>query len=224
MSEQQAARARASYNRMSGFYGLLSSSSEKKLVEVAIGQLLRPKPGEHILEPGFGAGQALVALAGLVGETGRVSGLEASDGMIDVTRKRLIKAGVEGRAELTQGDAADMPYEDSTFDAVFMSFTLELFSDELIPVVLAECARVLKEDGRLCVASMSDRGKSGAMLKLYVSAHRRFPSFVDCRPIDARGKIEAAGFDVVEEKILSMWGLPVEIALALPTGTGDSTT
>lgn len=216
MSVEQSEAARASYNRMSRVYGLLSNSSEKKFVEVAIRQVLEPRDGEVILEPGFGAGQVLLALARMVGPTGRVCGIDVSDGMVAAARRRLAGSGVEDRVEIRRGDASSMPYADATFDAVFMSFTLELFPDDEIPVVLSECRRVLEPGGRICVASMSARGKNGLMMRSYVWAHRRFPHFVDCRPIFARKTLEDAGFEVLDEKLLSMWGLPVEIVLGRP--------
>ena len=213
MSDEQGRAARASYNKMSGIYGLLSDDSEKQFVEAAIRQELKPKPGEIILEPGFGTGQVLVALAEMVGDAGKVFGIDISDGMVEETKKRVLKKSLENRVEIVRGDAAKMPYPDRFFDAVFMSFALELFPDEEIPIILAECMRVLKTNGRICVACMSDQGKSGAMMKMYVWAHKKFPNFVDCRPIFAKKALESAGFDIVTQKILSMWGLPVEIVL-----------
>lgn len=206
-------QARQSYNSMSRFYGFLSNGSEKRFVKTAIAGFLKPREGERILEPGFGSGQVLVALAKAVGDTGKAYGIDISDGMVEVTRKRLRRENLEGRVELTRGDAAALPYEDGFFDGVFMSFTLELFDAPEIPVVLEECRRVIKDDGRICVASMSDGGKHGMMMKLYIWSHKKFPNLVDCRPIFARGFVEDAGFEVTGHKIMSMWGLPVEIVL-----------
>jgi len=206
-------QARQSYNSMSRFYGFLSNGSEKKFVQTAIEGFLKPREGERILEPGFGSGQVLVALARAVGEAGKAYGIDISDGMVEVTRKRLAREGLEGRVELTRGDAVALPYEDDFFDGIFMSFTLELFDAPEIPLVLQECRRVLKDGGRICVASMSDQGKHGTMMKLYVWSHKKFPDFVDCRPIFARAFVEDAGFEVTGYRIMSMWGLPVEIVL-----------
>jgi ubiquinone/menaquinone biosynthesis C-methylase UbiE len=213
LNSEQSEVARASYNKMSKVYGFLSNSSEKKFVEVAIRQVLKPQVGERILEPGFGSGQVLAALADMVGTSGKVYGIDISDGMVKVTRKRLARRGLIDRAELVRGDALNMPYANGFFDAVFMSFTLELFPDRQIPLLLEECARVLKDGGRLCVASMSNQGKSGTMMRLYLWSHRKHPHFVDCRPIFAMGIIKSSGFEILEERILSMWGLPVEIVL-----------
>lgn len=206
-------QARQSYNSMSRFYGFLSNGSEKKFVQTAIEGFLKPREGERILEPGFGSGQVLVALARAVGEAGKAYGIDISDGMVEVTHRRLAREGLEGRVELTRGDAVALPYEDTFFDGIFMSFTLELFDAPEIPVVLQECRRVLKDGGRICVASMSDQGKYGTMMKLYVWSHKKFPDFVDCRPIFACAFVEDAGFEVTGNRIMSMWGLPVEIVL-----------
>jgi ubiquinone/menaquinone biosynthesis C-methylase UbiE len=220
MDSERQEIVRSSYNKMSKVYGLLSNGSEKRFVKEAIQKVLKPREGERVLEPGFGTGQVLVALAGEVGESGKVYGIDISDGMVEATRKRLVKEGLAGRVELVRGDACEMPYDDDSFDAIFMSFTLELFDDSDIPVVLSECMRVLKEDGRLCVASMSNQGKDGVMMKTYVWSHKKFPNFVDCRPIFARKAVEDAGFKVTNHEIMSMWGLAVEIILGVRPGFG----
>lgn len=212
----QRSSARESYNRMSRVYGMLSDSSEKRFVSDAIDALLRPVEGEVILEPGFGTGQALMALAELVGPSGRVAGIDISDGMLEHTSARIDSAGLSDRVELVRGSATDLPWSDGHFDSAFMSFTLELFSDEEIPVVLAEVKRVLRPGGRLCVACMSSQGGLKAMEELYEWSRRHFPSFVDCRPIDGRSSLSEAGFDITESRSLSMWGLAVDLLLASP--------
>ena len=217
-TEGQRATARASYNRMSREYGMLSDSSEKRFVHEAIEGLLKPRAGEVVLEPGFGTGQALLALAELVGPDGRVCGIDISDGMLGHTSERLDAAGLSERAELVRGSATDMPWEDAHFDAAFMSFTLELFPDEQIPVVLAEVARVLRPGGRLCVACMSSHGGVKVAEEVYEWSHRHFPTFVDCRPIDAEGALRGAGYGITDSRQLSMWGLSVELILATPPG------
>jgi demethylmenaquinone methyltransferase/2-methoxy-6-polyprenyl-1,4-benzoquinol methylase len=216
VTDEQAATARASYDRMSRVYGWLSDSSERRFVEDAVDGLLRPQPGERILEPGFGAGQVIVALAELVGPEGHVSGIDISDGMVAAAGRRVEHHGLADRVDLRQGDAAHMPYADASFDAVFMSFALELFGDGEIPRVLAEVHRVLRPTGRLCVACMSSTGGNAEMEKLYTWAHDKFPSFVDCRPIDAPSWLGDNGFTVDERRPLTMWGLAVDLVLAHP--------
>ncbi|MDP3971470.1 MAG: methyltransferase domain-containing protein [Candidatus Nanopelagicales bacterium] len=219
----QQATARAGYNRLSRVYGMLSDSSEKRFVREAVEEMLRPAEGERILEPGFGSGQVLVALAELVGPNGHVAGVDISDGMVEQAGRRLREHGLADRVELRRASATDLPFPDESFDAVFMSFTLELFPDDQIPIVLAECARVIRPDGRLCVAAMSADGGSAAMEKLYGWSHRHFPTFVDCRPIPVEKVIETAGFALVERRGLSMWGLAVELVLARPPARAGQT-
>ena len=52
------------------------------------------------------------------------------------------------------------------------------------------------------------------MTKGYKWSHRHFPHIVDCRPIDATGLIEAAGFEIAVNQRESMWDLPVAIVVA----------
>lgn len=206
--------ARDAYNRLSRVYGWLSQSSERRFVEQAIEGLLQPQAGEVVLEPGFGAGQVLLALAEAVGPTGRVAGLDIADGMVEQARRRLARHGLADRVDLQRGDIRRAPYPNAAFDAVFMSFTLELFGDRDQPLVLGEVRRVLKPGGRLCVACMSNQGGVPAMERLYGWAHDRFPTFVDCRPIDAAALLPGAGLTLDEVRHLSMWGLAVDLVLA----------
>ena len=85
--------------------------------------------------------------------------------MFNVAQANVSKAGLSGRVELTCGDAAKLPFEDNFFNAIYISFTLELFDTPEIPVVLNECQRVLQADGRICIVAMSKKEKSGLMVK-----------------------------------------------------------
>jgi ubiquinone/menaquinone biosynthesis C-methylase UbiE len=205
--------AKASYNRISRWYDVLAGPSEKKHREAAL-QMLGAKEGERILEIGFGTGHCLVALAQSVGHSGKVYGIDLSEGMLNIAQARVRQAGVSERVVLECGDAAELPFESGLFDAVFMSFTLELFDTPEIPTVLHECRRVLRSGGRLCVIAMSKKGKAGPLMRLYEWTHRTFPNYVDCRPILVQEALEDAGFQVVEAQDRSMWGLRGELVLA----------
>jgi ubiquinone/menaquinone biosynthesis C-methylase UbiE len=205
------AQVRTSYDRLSRWYDLLASAGERKLVEAGL-QMLTVQGGEVVLEIGCGTGHALLALARRVGNSGKTCGIDISQGMLSITRSRVGKAG--HGVKLVCGDGADPPFAANSFDAIFMSFTLELFDTLDIPIVLCGCKRILRSGGRICVVAMSRKGKTSLISRLYEWAHQRFPQYVDCRPILALEALEEAGFRLADAKVMSTWGLPVEIIVA----------
>ena len=187
------AAARLAYDRGSR-WNRVEEPFERRAQAVGL-ELLRVQPGERVLELGCGAGGALVVLARAVGSAGRVVGLDLSPGMIVLAAARLRRAGLAKRAELVVADATSIPWPDVSFDALFMAFTLELFDTPEIPLVLAECRRVLRPGGRIGVVSLSRAAPVRWPTRLYERLHDRFPATLDCRPIHPRLALEAAGFE-----------------------------
>lgn len=205
--------AKASYDKLSRWYDLIAGSEEKKFRKIAL-QKLNVAEGERVLEIGFGTGHALIALAKSVGSSGKVYGLDISEGMLDISQTRITKAGLSENIDLKCGDATVLPYADNFFDAVFMSFTLELFDTPEIQPVLQQCRRVLNINGRLSIVAMAQAEKSNLMTKLYAWSHKKFPNYIDCRPIFVGQSVQNAGFEIEEVVKSSTWGLPIEIVLA----------
>jgi demethylmenaquinone methyltransferase/2-methoxy-6-polyprenyl-1,4-benzoquinol methylase len=205
--------ARTSYNRLSRWYDLVAGGTEKKYRDWGL-EKLSAQPGENILEIGFGTGHCLVALAKAVGPSGRVTGVDISDGMLAIARERLQQEGLIQRVDLHLGDAANLDFiKPGSLDGVFMSFTLELFDTPEIPLVLAECHRILKSGGKMAVVSMTKTNPPGAAVRIYEWFHEHMPAYADCRPIFARQALEQSGFVIRDVSLSSMWGLPVEIVL-----------
>jgi demethylmenaquinone methyltransferase/2-methoxy-6-polyprenyl-1,4-benzoquinol methylase len=169
--------------------------------------------GEIVLEVGFGTGKCLKQMAAAVGEDGKVYGIDISSGMLSVSRRRLEKAGLWNRVELVCDDALKMPYKDNKFNAVFSSFSLELFDVPEIPKVLAEIRRVLKPDGRVGVISMSKAARPSSLQRLYEWLHLKFPNTIDCRPIYVERSLLDAGFEILYKERISLWGLPADIVI-----------
>jgi demethylmenaquinone methyltransferase/2-methoxy-6-polyprenyl-1,4-benzoquinol methylase len=83
--------------------------------------------------------------------------------------------------------------------------------------LLAELRRVLRPTGRLAVVAMAtaSEGQSDSLVeKTYKWMHQHFPHIVDCRPIDAVAKVTAAGFEVVDQRRLDLWTMPVVALVA----------
>lgn len=194
--------ARANYDRLSRWYDWFAGS-EKHYAEAGL-RLLDLKPGAHVLEIGCGTGHALRWLS----DAGaRAVGLDLSAGMLSRARK-VIKE----RAELCQGDALRLPFKSSCFNAIFLSFTLELFPESEIPLLLAECRRVLRWDGRLGVVALAKENRRS--VHLYEWFHAHWPQVVDCRPIYVHAVLIRAGFVMRDARRMVMWGLPVEVVAA----------
>ena len=206
------AQAKKNYDKISHFYDCFAGGFESNYRNMALDQL-NIKSGETILEIGFGTGHCLIQMAKSVGMTGMVFGVEISSGMLEVTKKRLQKKGLLDRVDLYCGDAIKMPYNEHKFDAVFMSFTLELFDTPEIPIILKEIIRVLKYEGRLGVVSMSREDGKSLLFKLYEWAHKKFPNYADCRPIYVEQSLKEAGFEIKNKNKVKILGLPLEIVI-----------
>jgi demethylmenaquinone methyltransferase/2-methoxy-6-polyprenyl-1,4-benzoquinol methylase len=205
---------RSFYDRISGSYDLIADASEHAIRDRGI-RALGLSEGQRVLEIGYGTGHGLVSLAEAVGKTGRVHGVDLSSGMTAIARARLGAAGLRN-VTLAVGDARDLCIRSNAFDAVFMSFTLELF-ESAVPQVLAEVRRVLRDGGRLGVVAMAETGETNPMIDLYQWAHRHWPRVVDCRPIDVLRVLRSARFQAETADAGAIWTLPVVIAIGVKT-------
>lgn len=207
--------ARRVYDRLSRFYGYTVGALGRRYSEKAL-RRLSIKEGETVLEIGFGTGYCLKVMAELVGEKGSACGVDISPGMIGKTRRRLEKAGLAKRVELCCGDATCLPFAGGAFDAVFISFALEVLDTPQIAEVLAEIKRVLKPGGRLGAACMSKENGKSPFVKVYEWMHKRCPKYIASRPIYAERAFRDAGYRIAEKQRLKIFGLPAEIIIAAP--------
>jgi demethylmenaquinone methyltransferase/2-methoxy-6-polyprenyl-1,4-benzoquinol methylase len=200
------------YDRISGIYDWLTAS-EKKLIGNGI-SILSPSPGETILEIGSGTGTGMEYISEGLAGAGSLTGLDLSRRMLMTSQEKL--KHIHPPSLLIQGDGARLPLQAMTFNGVFCSFTLELFSSMEIRTVLQEIRRVLKPDGRMVIISLSQTPKTIPQ-RFYKIAHRVFPTFFDCRPIPLIDLVKEAGFQVQYQEKLMTWGLPIQIVMAIPS-------
>jgi demethylmenaquinone methyltransferase/2-methoxy-6-polyprenyl-1,4-benzoquinol methylase len=201
-----------SYNKLSRWYDLMAGDFERKPRNSAI-QQLTPSTGENILEIGCGTGQAIVKMTELVGQSGKVFGIDISNGMLSIAQARTNKLGLGDQVTLLCGDGMQLPFEAGCFDGILISFILELFDTPEIPLVLSECLRCLRSNGRISVVGLSKKNPN-LMTEIYEWFHEKLPAYVDCRPIFVQKELEKAGFQILQTSVISMMGLKSELVLA----------
>ena len=129
------------------------STAGQALVEAA-----RIEPGMDVLDVGCGTGNATIPAAKLAA---RVTGLDASPGLIEVARELGADAMVE--VDWVVGDAQALPFEDDSFDRVISIFGHMFAPDHR--ATAAELKRVCRPGGRIAIACWTPEGKIGAMFK-----------------------------------------------------------
>ena len=114
------------------------------------------KKGDHVLDLGSGAGNDCFVARSIVGETGKVTGLDFTDAMVAkaiVNNQKLEFTNVE----FVQGDIEEMPLPDNSYDVVVSNCVLNLVPDKL--KAFAEIIRVLKSGGHFCVSDVVIKGE-----------------------------------------------------------------
>ncbi len=107
---------------------------------------LAPQPGERVVDIGCGCGQTTLELAAAVGPTGAVVGVDISQPMLDVARRRVHAAGCTN-VDLRRLDVQSGTLGDQLFDAAFSRFGVMFFSDPV--AAFANIAKFLQPGGRL---------------------------------------------------------------------------
>jgi arsenite methyltransferase len=109
----------------------------------AVRGLLALQPGERVLDIGSGPGFLADEMAEEVGPEGRVHGIDPSESMLAIARRR------DRPVEYAAGDALALPFADAAFDAAVATQVYEYVPD--MPAALAEVRRVLRPGGRLLI-------------------------------------------------------------------------
>lgn len=99
----------------------------------------------------------------------RIVGLDLSEGMLSVGRKKIAAKNLSTKIEMIQGDSEALPFEDDTFDAITVAFGVRNF--ENLEKGLSEIYRVLKPGGLFVVLETSVPTKAPYKLgyKLYTN-------------------------------------------------------
>lgn len=132
---------------------LMSLSIDKSWRRRALKQIVDPTQAQQILDLACGTGDFSIAIARKAHPETLVTGVDLSEGMLEVMREKVRDLGLEERIRCGQGDAESLPYADDTFDRVTIGFGIRNFEHR--EAALKEIRRVLKPGGKLVILELS---------------------------------------------------------------------
>jgi len=138
------------FDNISGGYDnlnrVISLGMDKSWRKKVIKAIKNHQP-DNVLDIATGTGELAISLA----ENGlrNITGMDISEGMLEVGRKQIQKKDLENQIDMQLGDSENLPFEEGTFGAVCVSFGVRNF--ENLEKGLAEIYRVLKPGGLFIV-------------------------------------------------------------------------
>ncbi|MEP7109206.1 MAG: bifunctional demethylmenaquinone methyltransferase/2-methoxy-6-polyprenyl-1,4-benzoquinol methylase UbiE [Ferruginibacter sp.] len=128
----------------------------------AIRQLKNINP-KKILDVATGTADVAIMTANIL-QPEKISGIDISDGMLNIGRKKIENLGLETLIELLNGDSEAINFDDNSFDAVTVAFGVRNFQH--LEEGLSEIKRVLRPAGKLVVLEFS-KPRSAIVKQLY---------------------------------------------------------
>jgi ubiquinone/menaquinone biosynthesis C-methylase UbiE len=144
------AGVRATFDRVADTY---DATGIEFMGPIARGLLaeLAVQPGERVLDVGCGRGAARLPLAAAAGPTGRVTGIDLSPRMVELTRADVAAAGLAETVEVRVGDAQEPDVPAGSVDVVSSSLVLFFLPDPAAALVAWH--EVLVDGGRLGIST-----------------------------------------------------------------------
>jgi SAM-dependent methyltransferase len=112
----------------------------------------RLAPGERVLDLGSGAGTDSLVAAQMVGEQGRVTGIDMTPQMLVKARAAAAEMRLE-QVEFVEGEAEQLPFPDHSFEVIISNGVIDLIPDK--DAVFAQLFRVLAPGGRMQIADVT---------------------------------------------------------------------
>lgn len=130
--------------------------------------------GHFALDVCCGTADWSIALANAVGPTGKVTGLDFSENMLKVGRKKINDLGLKN-ITLIHGNAMELPFDDNSFDYVTIGFGLRNVPDYM--KALKEMHRVVKPGGKVACLETSQPTLMGFRQLYYLYFKYIMPAF-----------------------------------------------
>ena len=148
--DEQRAGVRATFDKVADTY---DATGVEFMGPIARGLVteLHVQPGERVLDVGCGRGAALFPLAEAAGPTGRVTGIDLSPRMVELTTADVAAAGLTDRVEVRVGDAQELGLPERSVDVVASSLVLFFLPDP--SAALIAWRDVLVDGGRMGTAT-----------------------------------------------------------------------
>jgi SAM-dependent methyltransferase len=108
--------------------------------------------GDTVLDLGCGPGVDTLPMAALVGEQGRVIGIDCDEGMLAEARQATVEAGCQAQIEYHCGSALELPLADDSVAACRAERLLQVVPPEQTRPIVAEMIRVTRPGGRVVLA------------------------------------------------------------------------
>ena len=134
-----------------GLNRVISLGSDIKWRKKVIKMVGDTKPNS-ILDIATGTGDLAIQFAESTNAE-KIVGLDLSEGMLSIAKKKVSGKPISQKIEFIQGDSEALSFEDNTFDAITVSFGIRNF--ENLEVGLSEILRVLKSNGIFVVLETS---------------------------------------------------------------------
>jgi arsenite methyltransferase len=126
------------------------------------------RPGQHVLDLGSGAGSDLFVARAVVGENGKLTGIDFSEEMCRKARENVRKMGYKN-IRIVTGDIEEMPFGDNLFDVILSNCVLNLVPDK--QRAYSEIFRVLRPGGHFSISDIVMEGKMPEQLRKAAEAY-----------------------------------------------------
>jgi arsenite methyltransferase len=165
------------------------------------------KPGDNVLDLGSGAGNDCFVARAIVGDKGKVTGLDFTEAMIEKANINLNKIGYDN-VNFIWGDIENMPFADNSFDVIVSNCVLNLVPDK--EKAFAEMMRVLKPGGHFCVSDVVLKGTLPDKLRNDIMMYAGCVAGA-IRESEYLGIIDRYGFKNVTTHKLNQIAIPIDV-------------